>query len=114
MVESYWVPELKHILVSPQYLHTEEGNPMSLQTNYGFEVEGRFYELMFKPKVKGYHRQPVLQTTTMQYNHRNNLPYHSAQLHHAQQCTESSLEAAVYETRKYNKNLTVAQRELLQ
>ena len=28
MLEAYWVPELKHILVSPQYLHTEEGNPM--------------------------------------------------------------------------------------
>ena len=29
MVEAYWVPELKHQLVSPQYIHTEEGNPMS-------------------------------------------------------------------------------------
>ena len=33
MVEAYWVPELKHRLVSPQYLHSEEGNPMPLQTH---------------------------------------------------------------------------------
>ena len=33
MVETYWFPEFKHQLVSPQYLHTEEGNPMSFQTH---------------------------------------------------------------------------------
>ena len=65
MMEAYWVPELKHQLVSPQYRHTEEGNPMSFQTRSGFKEEDRFSELMVKPKVKGYHRQPDIQTNTM-------------------------------------------------
>ena len=53
MVEAYWVPVLKHRLVSPQDLHTDEGNPMSFQTLSGFEGEERFSELMVNPKVKG-------------------------------------------------------------
>ena len=114
MVDTYWVPELKHRLLSLQYLHTEEGNPMSFKTHSEFEGENRFTELMVKIKVKGYHRQPDLQTTTMQYNLRNNLPIHSDQLPHAQQWTVSILEAAIFETRKHNKNLTAALRELLQ
>ena len=40
---------------------------MSLQTYSGFEGYDRFDKLMVKPKVKGYHRHPALQTTTMQY-----------------------------------------------
>ena len=67
MVEAYWVPELKHLLVSHQNLHTEEGNTMSFQTHSGFEGEGIFTEFMFNTNVKGYHRQMSLQTTMMQY-----------------------------------------------
>ena len=33
MVEAYWVPRLKHRLLSPQDIHTKEGNLMSFQTN---------------------------------------------------------------------------------
>ena len=69
---------------------------------------------MTKAKVKGYHRQPALQTTTIQYNLRNNLPIHSYQRSHARQWMASILEAAIYETSKNNKNLTEAQRKLLQ
>ena len=69
---------------------------------------------MVKPKVKGYHRQPDLQTTMIQYNRRNNLPIHSSQITHAQQFTTSALEAAIFETSNHNNNLTEAQRELLQ
>ena len=39
MVETSEVPELKHQLVSPQDIHTKEGNPISFQTHYGFEGE---------------------------------------------------------------------------
>ena len=78
MVEEYWVPELKHQLLSPQFIHTEEGNPMSFHTYYVFEGEYIFSGLMVKPKVKGYHRHLDLKTTMMQYNRRNNLPIHSA------------------------------------
>ena len=113
MVDAYWVPELKHQLVSPQYLHTEEGNPMLFKTHSGFYGENRFTKLMANPNVKGHHRQTDLQTNKMQYNLRNNLPIHSAQLIHDQQWTVSILEAAIFETRKHNKNLTAAQRELL-
>ena len=110
MVEAYWVPELKHQLISPQYIHTEEVNPMSFQTHSGFEGEGIFAELMVNPKVNGYHRKPALQTITMKYNHQNNLPIHSAQLLHDQQWMASALEAAICETRNHNKNLTAYQR----
>ena len=68
MVESYWVPELKHQLVSPQYLNTEEDNPVSFQTHSRFEIEEKFTEFIVKSKVKIYHRQPALHTSTMQYN----------------------------------------------
>ena len=68
MVESYWVPELKHRLVSPQYLNTEEDNPVSFQTHSRFEIEEKFTEFIVKSKVKIYHRQPALHTSTMQYN----------------------------------------------
>ena len=36
MVKAYWVPELKHRLVSPHDIHTEEKNPMSFQNHSGF------------------------------------------------------------------------------
>ena len=42
ILESYWVPELKHWFISPQDIHTEDGNPMLLQTHSWFEVEGIF------------------------------------------------------------------------
>ena len=114
IVEAYWVPELRHQLVSLQDLHTEEGNTMSFQHHSGFEGEDRFSELIVKTKLKGYHRPLALQTTTMQYNHRNNLPIHSAQLPHDQKWTASVLEAAICETINNYNNLTVAHRELLQ
>ena len=69
---------------------------------------------MVNPKVKRYHRQPALQTNTMQYNRRIILPIHSAQLTHDQQWTGSVLEAPTCETIKHDKNLTAAQREQLQ
>ena len=78
MVESYWVPELKHRLVSAQDLYTEEGNPMFFQNKSRFEGGDIFDELMVNTKVKEYHRQPDFHNTTMQYNHRNNLPILSA------------------------------------
>ena len=81
---------------------------MPFQTHSRFEGEDRFSKLISKPKVKGYHRQPALQTTMMKYNQQNNLPIYSAQLPHAQHWTESTLEAAICETGKHNKNLTVA------
>ena len=87
MVEAYWVHKLKYQLVSPQDIHTEEGNSAPFQTHCGFEGGGKFAKLMVNPKVKGYHRHPSLQTTTMQCNRWNNLPIHSAQPPHAQQWT---------------------------
>ena len=87
---------------------------MSFQNHYGLEVEDRFSDLMVKPKVKGYHRHTALHNNTIQYNLRNNLPIHSAQLPHAQQWTLSDLGAAIFETSNYNKNLTVSQKEILQ
>ena len=87
---------------------------MSFQTHSGFQGEEIFSEIMVNPKVKGYHSQSALHTTTMQYNHRNILPIHSAQLPHAKQWMASFLEAAIFETGKHNKNLTAAHRELLQ
>ena len=56
MVEAYCVPELKHRLVLPQDIQTEEVNTMYFRTHYGFEGEDRFTKLIVKPKVKGYHR----------------------------------------------------------
>ena len=114
MLEAYWVPELKHLLVSPQDIHTEEGNTMSFQNHSGFEGEGRFTKFMVNPNVKCYHRQLSLQTTMMQYKRWNNLLLNSAQLTHAQQLTASALEATICETRKHNKKLTADQRLLLQ
>ena len=90
-VEAYWVPELKHGLVSPLDIHTEEGYIISLQTCSEFDGEEIFSEFMVNPKVKGYHNQPCLQTTTMQYNIHINLPIHSVQLTHDQQCMASAL-----------------------
>ena len=87
---------------------------MSFQSISGFEEEDRFAEFMVNPKVKGYHRHLDLQTTTIQYNQRNNLSIQSAQLTHDQQCTAFALEASIYETSKHNKNLTAAYRDLLQ
>ena len=110
ILEAYWLPELKHQLVSPQDPQTKERNPMPFQTHSGFEGKDRFSDLMVKPKVEGYHRQPALQNTMMQYNRRNNLPIHSDQLTHAQQWMASVQEAAICETIKYNKNLTSSQR----
>ena len=55
VVEAYWVPELNRLLVLPQDIHIEEGNPMSFQNHSVFEGDNTFYELMVKPKVKGYH-----------------------------------------------------------
>ena len=57
---------------------------MLLQTHSGFDGEDRLSELMVKPKVMGYHRKSSLETTTMRYNRRNNLPIHSSQLLRAQ------------------------------
>ena len=110
MVEAYWVPELKHQLVSLQDLHTEEVNPMSFKNHSVFAGEDRFFELMVKTKLKGYHSPPSLQTTMMQYNHQNNLPIHSFQLPHDQKWTASALEAAICKTRNDYKNLNVAHR----
>ena len=50
----------------------------------------------------------------MQYKRRNNLLMHSAELPHAQQWTSSVLEASIFETSKYIKNLTVYRMDLLQ
>ena len=113
-MEAYWVPELKHGLVSPQDIHTKERNTMSFQNKSIFEGEERFSGLMVNTKVKGYRGQPDLQTNKIQYNHQNNLPIHSYQLHHAQQWTESVPEAVICETINHNKNLTADYRELLQ
>ena len=69
---------------------------------------------MVKPKVEGYHRQPAINTTEIQYNHWNNLPIHSAQLTHAQQWTASAIETFSCEAIKHNNNLTSSRREILQ
>ena len=50
MVEAYWVPELKHQLVSPQYIHTEEGNPMSTNSLW---IWGRGYTCLFDGQAQG-------------------------------------------------------------
>ena len=65
MLESYWVAELKYLLVSPQNIHTEEGNPVSFQNHSGFEGEDIFAYFIVKPKVKEYHKHPDLQNTTI-------------------------------------------------
>ena len=66
IVEAYWVPELKHGLVSPQDIHTKERNPMSFQNQSTFEGEERFSGLMVNTKLKGYRGQSDLQTTKIQ------------------------------------------------
>ena len=87
---------------------------MLLQTHNESEGGDISTKLMAKPKVKGYNIHPSLQTTTVQYNRRNNLPIHSSQLPHDQQWMDSVLGDAIFETIKYNKNPSLAQRELRQ
>ena len=111
--QGYWVPQLKCRLVSPQDLHTIEGNPVEYRSAPGFEGVERFADLKIKPAMRGYSDMDPLQTCTMQFNRSNNLPIHTAQLPNAEAWTAQALGAAICETSKHNHNLDAAQKELL-
>ena len=112
-VQAYWVPELKQRLVSPQDLHTANGNLVFFQSYPGFQDEDRYATFEVRPASKGYASMPALQTCTMQFHKRNNLPIHKAQLPRAEEHAAKALSAAICETSKHNQNLDNAQKELL-
>ena len=111
---AYWVPDLKCRLLTPQDLSTEDGHPVCFQTHPGYMGKERHAELLVKPKREGYSKLPPLQTVTMNFNRRNNLPTHRAELLTAQAWTAATLSGATCETSKHNMNLNDAQKELLQ
>ena len=112
-VEAYYVPTLKYRLVSPQDMHSAVGNPIGYQSHPGYLGEERFAELEVKPMQRGYSRMKPLQTVTMQFDKRTNLPIHAAQLPMGKQVTATALQGAICETSVHNKNLNNAQKELL-
>jgi len=77
------------------------------------DQEEKFAELYIKENVEGWRRAAPIQTKTIWYHPRNNLPICKAHLPGSNEKSARALEGALCATEETNKNLDESQKELL-
>jgi len=114
-LKAYYVPDLDSStrLISPQGIRTREGHKGSFVAHTNDDDPDSFSELLIKKDEPGWQRKAPLQTVTINYHPRTNLPVQAATSPAAEAKCAKALNAALCLTEKSNKNLTEAQKELL-
>ena len=115
-MEAYYVPSLPADLrlISPQGLRTVEGHRASVTCHSSDDSSPGYAELFIRRNAAGWQKTPPLHVKTIQYDGRNNLPILHLTLPNGSHTHLNMLTAALCVTDSHNRNLTNAQKELLQ